>query len=127
LPSLTFYTYVLIYDAGWAAEWHTHWIVVDVGIFGIAAGMIFVFSPITVYVVDTYKTHSASALTAVTFLRSCCAFGLPLLAPAMYEALGYGKGDSILAASSVILGMPSLWFLIYYGEKIRERSRYATA
>ena len=40
----------------------------------------------------------ALALAAVTCFRSFAGFGFPLFAPYMYDALGYGKGDTILAA-----------------------------
>ena len=43
-----------------------------------------------------------TALAAVTFLRSVIAFGLPLFAPAMYSALGYGKGDTLLACVAIV-------------------------
>ena len=43
-----------------------------------------------------------TALAAVAFLRSLTAFGLPLFAPAMYSALGYGKGDTLLACVAIV-------------------------
>lgn len=48
-----------------------------------------------------------SALAAVTFLRSLAGFGFPLFAPAMYNALGYGKGDTILACCAIVIGIPA--------------------
>ena len=47
------------------------------------------------------------ALAAATFLRSLAGFGFPLFAPAMYNALGYGKGDTILACFAIAVGVPS--------------------
>ena len=47
------------------------------------------------------------ALAAVAFLRSLAGFGFPLFAPALYKALGYGKGDTILAAFAIAVGIPS--------------------
>jgi hypothetical protein len=48
-----------------------------------------------------------TALAAATFLRSLAGFGFPLFAPAMYNALGYGKGDTILAVAAIVLGCPA--------------------
>jgi hypothetical protein len=48
-----------------------------------------------------------AALAAATFLRSLAGFGFPLFAPKMYSALGYGKGDTILAAAAIVLGCPA--------------------
>ena len=54
------------------------------------------------------------ALAAVTFLRSLAGFGFPLFAPAMYNALGYGKGDTILAAFAIAVGIPSCVVLLLH-------------
>ena len=55
------------------------------------------------------------ALAAVAFLRSLAGFGFPLFAPAMYNALGYGKGDTILAAVAIVVGCPAyVSRIIYY-------------
>lgn len=48
-----------------------------------------------------------TALAAATFLRSLAGFGFPLFAPAMYNALGYGKGNTILAAVGIAIGCPA--------------------
>ena len=47
------------------------------------------------------------ALAAVSCLRSLAGFGFPLFAPAMFNALGYGKGDTILACAAIALGCPA--------------------
>ena len=47
------------------------------------------------------------ALAAVSCFRSLAGFGFPLFAPAMYDALGYGKGDTILAAFAIVVGCPA--------------------
>jgi len=48
-----------------------------------------------------------TALAAASFLRSLAGFGFPLFAPTMYNALGYGKGDTILAVAAIVLGCPA--------------------
>ena len=118
-----------LFLAGWTAEAHTHWIAVDIvrpslspspsppssltlplrtqGIALVGAGTILNFQSIQTYVIDAFTLHAASALAAVTFLRSCAGFGFPLFAPAMYKALGYGKGDTILAVFAIVVGCPA--------------------
>ena len=64
------------------------------------------------------------ALAAATFLRSLAGFGFPLFAPAMYRALGYGKGDTLLAVLAIALGCPAPWLFWRYGERIRKSSRH---
>jgi hypothetical protein len=84
-----------------------------------------------------------TALAAATFMRSLAGFGFPLFAPTMYNALGYGKSNTILAAAAIALGCPACvntvtfflayvlimmlrpWLLWFYGERIRNASRFA--
>ena len=93
--------------SGWSAQHHLHWIATDIGIGCVGAGMILCFQAIQTYVVDTFTLHAASALAAVSCLRSLAGFGFPLFAPAMYHTLGYGKGNTILAVLSIGLGCPA--------------------
>ena len=85
------------------------------------------------------------ALAAGNVLRSLAGFGFPLFAPAMYDALGYGKGDTILASVAIAIGIPASVlayssdshrldrrlmfcspFLFWkYGERIRNASPFA--
>lgn len=69
--------------------------------------MILTFQAIQTYVVDAFTLHAASALAAVSCLRSLAGFAFPLFAPQMYATLGYGKGDTILAAVAIGLGCPA--------------------
>ncbi|GBE84877.1 MFS polyamine transporter [Sparassis latifolia] len=111
---------------GWAAEAHVHWAVVDLGIVFVGMGIILNFQSIQTYVIDAFTLHAASALAAVTFLRSLAGFGFPLFAPAMYHALGYGKGDTILAAFAIAVGCPAPFLFWHFGERIRKASKYAS-
>jgi hypothetical protein len=40
-------------------------------------------------------------------LRAIFGFAFPLFAKQMYEKLGYGKGDTVLAVISIVIGCPS--------------------
>ena len=82
------------------------------GILFVGAGMILNFQVIQVYVLDCFTTHAASALASVSFLRALAGFGFPLFAPVMYERLGYGKGDTVLACASIALGCPAYVLLL---------------
>ena len=86
-----------------------------------------------------------SALAAVACLRSLAGFGFPLFAPSMYKALGFGKGDTVLAVVAIVIGCPACvctsvasitaltdwicrpWIFWHYGERIRMNSRHARA
>ncbi|KAG1731347.1 uncharacterized protein EDB91DRAFT_1154613 [Suillus paluster] len=41
----------------------------------------------------------------------------------MYNALGFGKGDTILAIVAIVIGCPAPWILWNYGERIRNSSQ----
>ncbi|KAK7062701.1 hypothetical protein VNI00_000189 [Paramarasmius palmivorus] len=110
--------------SGWAAEEKLHWIVTDIGIAIFGGGTIICFQSMQTYVVDCFTLHAASALAAVSCLRSLAGFGFPLFAPSLYSALGYGKAVSILAAISIAIGWPAPVMFWKYGATIREKSRY---
>ncbi|KAG1839999.1 MFS polyamine transporter [Suillus subalutaceus] len=65
-----------------------------------------------------------SALAAVSCLRTLAGFGFPLFAPAMYKALGFGNGNTILAVAAILIGCPAPFIFWHYGEQIRNSSRY---
>lgn len=109
---------------GWTSEAHTHWIAPDIGIALVGAGIVLNFQCIQTYLVDSFTLHAASALAAASFLRSIAGFGFPLFAPAMYQALGFGKGDTILAVVAFVIGCPAPWIFWHYGEQIRNSSRH---
>ncbi|EMD42144.1 hypothetical protein CERSUDRAFT_129554 [Gelatoporia subvermispora B] len=128
LPSMvpgTIFLPIGLFLTGWTSRPDVHWIVPDIGIAFVGAGTILNFQSIQTYVIDTFTLHAASALAAVTFFRSLAGFGFPLFAPAMYSALGYGKGDSILGVVAIVVGCPAPWLLWVYGERIRQASHYA--
>ncbi|KAI0333400.1 MFS polyamine transporter [Cubamyces sp. BRFM 1775] len=114
-----------LFLTGWTARADIHWIVPDIGIVIIGGGMILIFQGIQTYVIDAFTLHAASALAVIAFFRSIAGFTFPLFAPAMYNALGYGKGDTILACVAIGVGIPAPFLLWMYGERLRKASRYA--
>ncbi|KAJ3994602.1 MFS polyamine transporter [Lentinula boryana] len=111
--------------SGWAAEAGVSWVVTDLGMVFVAAGVILTFQSMQTYVVDCFTLHAASALASISCLRSLAGFGFPLFAPAMYNAIGFGKGDTILAAVSIVVGWPAPIIFWKYGKAIRMKSKYA--
>ncbi|KAH8886950.1 MFS general substrate transporter [Thozetella sp. PMI_491] len=107
---------------GWSAEYRVHWAVVDLGIFINMFGLQMVGMPLQAYVMDTYAEHASSALAASQFLRSLAAFLFPLFAPTMYDALGYGWGNTTLAFAGLLIAVPAPLFLWKFGSKLRARA-----
>lgn len=115
---------LLIY--GWAADKLVFWLVPDIGLFLFGMGTIAAFQCVTTYLVDTYMRFAASAVAAVTILRSLAGFGFPLFAPAMYQALGTGWGNTVVAFAAIGIGIPVPILLWLFGEKLRARSSLAS-
>ena len=114
---------LLIY--GWSAQHLTHWIVPDIGLFLFGMGTIASFQCVISYLVDAYAQFAASAVAAVTILRSFAGFGFPLFAPAMFNALGNGWGNTVLALAATGIGIPVPILIWLFGEKLRRRSTMA--
>ncbi|KAH9929016.1 MFS polyamine transporter [Epithele typhae] len=111
---------------GWTSRSDIPWIAPDIGIALVGAGMVLNLQTIQTYLIDAFTLYAASALAAATFFRSLAGFGFPLFAPAMFSSLGYGKGDTVLAAVAIVVGILRAPFLFWkYGERLRNASRYA--
>jgi hypothetical protein len=103
---------------GWSTEYKVHWIVPIIGTVFIGMGMITIFMPVGTYLVDAFTIYAASAMAANTVLRSLGGALLPLSGRRMYDALGLGWGNSLLAF--IALGLtPAIWIFIKRGEQIR--------
>jgi len=76
----------------------------------------------TAYIVDAYPEYTASALAAISVMKSFAGFGFPLFAPQMYKMLDYGWGNTLIAGVSILLGVPMPWVLWKYGARIRARA-----
>ncbi|KAF3000672.1 hypothetical protein E8E13_001055 [Curvularia kusanoi] len=110
---------------GWSAQAAVPWIVPDIGAALFCGGVIVGFQCIQTYLVDSYTRYAASAIAAATVLRSLAGFGFPLFAPAMYNALDYGWGNSLLAFVGLALGVPAPLLLWKFGEGLRAKSQFA--
>lgn len=110
---------------GWSAQAGVHWIMPNIGACIFCAGTIVGFQCIQTYLVDSYTRYAASAIAAATVLRSLAGFGFPLFAPAMFNALDFGWGNSLLGFVAIALGVPAPFLLWNFGAKLRGRSQYA--
>ncbi|KAL2276555.1 hypothetical protein FJTKL_00858 [Diaporthe vaccinii] len=104
----------------WTADFKLHWILPNVGVFIFAFGIVNGLQIINLYTVDCFTSVSASAVSAITVTRSIAGFLLPLPAPIMYERLGYGWCNTLLALIGVVLGFPVP--LILWGHCRRQRT-----
>lgn len=106
---------------GWAAQYHLFWLVVDIGAALLCSGMQIFDTTLTSYVIDAYPEHVSSASAATQVLRSLLAFAFPLFSSKLYDSLGYGGGNSLLAFLSVGIAVPFTGILWRFGGSLRAR------
>ncbi|KAJ9165188.1 MFS general substrate transporter [Coniochaeta hoffmannii] len=105
---------------GWTADKMVHWIVPMIGVVIFTAGLMGVMMCIQNYLLDAYPQYAASVTAAMAVLRSLLGALLPLGGLQMYESLGIGWGNSLLAFISLALVPIPLAFFVY-GERLRRR------
>lgn len=113
---------------GWTTEYRVFWFVPDIGLFFIGLGIIAPLAAIQHYILDCYSARgwAASALAAMNVARFLAGFGFPLFADEMYNSLGLGWGNSVLALVAAVIGLlsVSLWTL---GPRLRAISSLSEA
>jgi len=105
---------------GWSAYSKVHWIVPIIGTSFVGFGMMMIFLPVQVYLIDAFTEYAASAMAAGTVCRAFIGAFLPLAGPAMYSSLGLGWGNSLLGfVAMAFFPMPIL--LYKYGGMLRQK------
>ncbi|KAB8292511.1 hypothetical protein EYC80_008221 [Monilinia laxa] len=95
LIAIAFFVY------GWTAELKIPWIVPIIGTSFFGIGLIPAFLSINMYLVDSFPTYAASAITATKVFQSIGGAFLPLAGPPLYAALGLGWGNTVLGVCGV--------------------------
>ncbi|KAF2826206.1 MFS multidrug transporter-like protein [Ophiobolus disseminans] len=108
---------------GWTAHYGAHWIAPNIGSVIIAIGLIIGFQCSQAYTTDAYEAkYAASAASVGAFTRTMMGFSFPLFAPRMYETMGLGWGNSLLAFLTLGLALVSPVLLWFYGPRLRAMS-----
>lgn len=105
---------------GWSIERKAHWMVPIVGSAFYGWGMLGVFVLVQQYMVDSFSIYAASAVAANRCAISIAGCTMPLAGPPLYNALGLGLGNTVLAIITLVL-TPIPWVFLKYGKYIRER------
>lgn len=72
--------------------------------------------------IDAYGDQTTSAMAANQFLKSLGAFLFPLFAPSMYQALGYGWANVVIAFLWVVISVPLMLYIWRFGAKLRAKA-----
>lgn len=108
---------------GWSAERQMSWVMVDVGVVVFSVGSFVWAQALQAYLLDEFTQHAASANAASRMLSYCLGFAFPIFAPQLYQKLGYGWGNSLLALIAIVFGWPSPFLLWQFGRRLRSIGR----
>lgn len=104
---------------GWAAERRSSWVLVDFGVAIFSIGSFVWAQAGLAYLLDEFTDHAASANAACRLLSNTLGFAFPIFAPQLYQSLGYGRGNTLLAGLVVVLGWPSTLAMWKFGPGLR--------
>ncbi|KAH9884882.1 major facilitator superfamily domain-containing protein [Xylariomycetidae sp. FL2044] len=110
---------------GWSAQHRRHWAVVDVGAAVFTCGGFVLSQALLAYTLDEFAEYGASANAAMRVLSQIFGFVFPIFAPRLYEVLGYGWGNSLLALIFIVMAFPVPICLWYWGDRLRALGRPA--
>ena len=115
---------VSLFGFAWTCFTSIHWIVsiIFAALFGWSFYTLILMS--YMYIEDSYKVFSASALVATGLSRNVAGAGFPLFGNQLYENECNQWGISILAFLSILL-VPIPFILAFKGKNLRRRSPWA--
>ncbi|PYH97048.1 hypothetical protein BO71DRAFT_427440 [Aspergillus ellipticus CBS 707.79] len=111
----------LIY--GWTLQSHVQYIVPLVGACAAGFSMTLSAIPAETYVVDTYEIHGASAIAAGVIFRAIAGAFLPLIGSPLYQSIGQGWGNTVLAFIAAAF-IPPLGLLMMYGDWFHSKEQF---
>ncbi|KAJ5179087.1 MFS general substrate transporter [Penicillium capsulatum] len=104
---------------GWTAQYRLHWILPIIGTGFCGFSLMGCLAAVQTYLLDGFTMYSSSALAASSLVRSLAGGLVSLSGPGLYDRMGLGWGNTLLAFLSILFGMSP--FLFYkYGERLRE-------
>lgn len=109
---------------GWTSSPSQHWILPAMAVGCVIMGIYSIYLSAFNYFADTYHRYASSALAAQSFCRNFFAGGFPLVADLVYHRMGFAGASSLLGSVGALLAIVP-WVLVFYGTKIRARSKFA--
>lgn len=104
---------------GWAFEKQLHWMLPIVGCMVFSWGMVAFMMPVTTYLIDVFHAEAAGPVGASAVLRCLVGGLLPLCANSLYDRLGYGWGNTLLAFMAFAF-TPFPYLFYKNGERLRK-------
>ncbi|KAI1379745.1 MFS general substrate transporter [Hypoxylon crocopeplum] len=91
---------------GWTAETRQFWLLPDIGVAILGFGFILTTQALQAYVMDAFPHCVGSASAATQLFRGVAGFAFPIFGPKLYDRLGYGWGNSLMALLAALIGIP---------------------
>lgn len=110
----------------WTTYPSIHYIVPIIAGVPFGAGMLFVFTSVISYLIDSYTLYAASALAANAVMRSIMGAVFPLFTPRMYASLG-DQWACMVFAFLALLCTPMPFLFYRFGPAIRSRSKFSVS
>ncbi|KAK1752975.1 major facilitator superfamily domain-containing protein [Echria macrotheca] len=110
---------------GLTARPHIHWIVPSIGIALATLGILSIYLAIFNYFADSYHQFASSALAAQSLCRNLVGGAFPLVTGPLIENLGETRMTVLLGCIAIGLSVVP-WVLVFYGDRIRARSPFAS-
>ncbi|EPE30256.1 MFS general substrate transporter [Glarea lozoyensis ATCC 20868] len=109
---------------GWTSFPSVPWIVPALSVACSTMGIYSIYLATFNYLADTYHRYASSALAAQSFCRNMLGGVFPLVTVAMFRNLTFQGAASLLGGVGTLLtAVP--WVLVFFGPRIRGRSRFA--
>ncbi|KAI1432786.1 major facilitator superfamily domain-containing protein [Xylaria sp. CBS 124048] len=113
-----------LYLFGFSARPDIHWMVPTTGIGLATAGIYSVYLATFNYFADSYQAYASSATAAQSFCRNVLAGVFPLITSMLWTNLGEANAGATLGSIAAVFTIIP-WALVFYGETIRSKSKYA--
>jgi multidrug resistance protein len=110
---------------GFTSKRDIHWIAPTIGICLATIGIYSVYLATFNYLADTYHRYASSALAAQSCCRNMLGGVFPLVTTPLFTNLGEARAGALLGGIAVGLTLVP-WALVFFGERIRARSRFAS-
>lgn len=110
---------------GWTCFPSIPWIVPTIAVTLQTMGIFSIYLAVFNYTADVYHVYASSALAASGLCRNLLGGSFPLVTVQMFNGMGFQAASSLLGGIGAVLTLVP-WILIFFGPKIRARSKIAS-
>jgi len=110
---------------GWTCYPSIPWIVPTIAVTLQTMGIFSIYLAVFNYTADVYHIYASSALAASGLCRNLLGGSFPLVTEQMFTGMGFQAASSLLGGIGAVLTFVP-WVLIFFGPRIRARSKIAS-